>query len=478
MEKEHNSHAEYAGKDSSDENAAEVTPQEGRQILHRIDRRLVLICGLMYCVSLMDRTNLSVAAVAGMVKDLKLKGNYHYNIIALVFFPTYIVFQIPSTVVVRKIGPRIHLSAITLFWGAVMIGMGFVKTWDVMAGLRVILGVFEAGFFPSAVYLLSTWFTRYEVQKRFAVFYLLGSVASAFAGILAYGISHLDGRANLGGWRWIFIIEGIITCFLAVLGYVFLVGFPDDENAHKHRSWLNQRELKFVIDRIQADRGDAHTEPFDLWKYLGAGVDLKIWVFSLLFFSTTTITYALAYFLPVILRSGMGFTVGQSQCLIAPPYALAGIVMFLTAWVGDKYHMRGPIIVFNMLLCIVGLAIMGWAARSGVRYFGVFLVTAGANSNIPAVLAFQANNVRGQWKRAFSSATLVGMGGVGGIAGSLVFREKDAPHYYNGLWACIACALLSIILVALLTIKFKANNKKADEGNLVIEGSEDFRYTT
>lgn len=78
----------------------------------------------------------------------------------LIFFVTYVLFQPPSTIIVRKLGPRIHLSLITLFWGATMLGMGFVKNWQALAGLRVLLGVLEAGFFPSCVYLLSTWYTR------------------------------------------------------------------------------------------------------------------------------------------------------------------------------------------------------------------------------------------------------------------------------------------------------------------------------
>ncbi len=99
------------------------------------------------------------------------------------------------------------------------------------------------------------------------------------------------------------------------------------------------------------------------------------------FFNTTTITYALAYFLPVILTENMGFSVGAAQCLVAPPYAFAGIVMFAGSWVGDRYRIRGPIVAFNSLLCIIGLPIMGWHPSAGVRYFGVFLVTAGANAD-------------------------------------------------------------------------------------------------
>lgn len=142
----------------------------------------------------------------------------------------------------------------------------------------------------------------------------------------------------------------------------------------------------------------------------------------MIFFGSTTITYALAYFLPIILVQSLGFEVGAAQCLVAPPYAFAGLYMFGVAWLGDRYRLRGPVIIANMIMCLIGLPILGWHPNPSIRYLGVFFVTAGANANIPSVMAYQANNIRGQWKRAFCSATLVGFGGIGGIAGSLVFR--------------------------------------------------------
>jgi MFS family permease len=157
-----------------------------------------------------------------MTKELDMEKPYpkgstvsRYSVVTLVFFTTYIVFQPPSTIIVRKLGPRIHLSTIVVLWGAVMVGMGFVKDWNQLAALRVILGILEAGFFPSCVYLLSTWYNRYDVGKRYSVFYILGSLASACAGILAYGLMQMHGLQGLTGWRWIFIIEGIMTIDLA-----------------------------------------------------------------------------------------------------------------------------------------------------------------------------------------------------------------------------------------------------------------------
>jgi hypothetical protein len=100
------------------------------------------------------------------------------------------------------------------------------------------------------------------------------------------------------------------------------------------------------------------------------------------------------------------------------------------------------------------------------------------NANIPASMAYQANNIRGHWKRAFCSATLVGFGGVGGIIGSLVFREQDAPHYKPGLYACVASQLSIILVVIVLSFKFISDNKKSERGELEIEGSEQgFKYT-
>lgn len=134
----------------------------------------------------------------------------------------------------------------------------------------------------------------------------------------------------------------------------------------------------------------------------------------------------------------MGFGIGASQCLVAPPYGLAGIVMYGGAWLGDKYRMRGVIVIFNALLCILGLPMMGFAQGNATRYAGVFFAVAGCNANIPATMAYQANNVRGQWTRALSSATLVGFGGVGGIVSSVAFRSQDAPGYRPGIWTTIA----------------------------------------
>jgi MFS transporter, ACS family, DAL5 transporter family protein len=173
----------------------------------------------------------------------------------------------------------------------------------------------------------------------------------------------------------------------------------------------------------------------------------------------------------------MGFSIGASQCLVAPPYAAAAIWMYVSAWFGDRFRTRGPLVAFNAILAIVGVCVLGFPHNLGGRYFGVFLAAMGSNANVPTSLTYQANNIRGHWKRAFCSATLVGWGGIGGIIGSLVFRSQDAPKYHPGLWACITSQLIILVIVLLLSVKFYFNNRRADRGEMIIEGIEGFRYT-
>ncbi|KAL8769018.1 MAG: hypothetical protein Q9209_004935 [Squamulea sp. 1 TL-2023] len=367
---------------------------EQRKIIHRVDRRLVVTCGIIYCFSLIDRGNLGAASIAGF------------------------------------------LATITLLWGALEIGFGFVQNWTDMLGLRVALGILESGLYPSVVYLLATWYSRYDVGKRYSAFYIIGCVASAFGGILAYGLMQMDGLAGKEGWRWIFIMEGLLTCVTSFFAYFLLVDFPDKAD----QSWrfLNKDERDFVVRRINKDRDDAIPEKFTIARFLKPALDIKIWILALISFFIITVTTSISVFLPIILRNGLGFSVAAAQCLVAPPYVLAALLMVASAYLGDYYHVRGPILIINALIALIGLPIMGFASSNAARYFGVFLVTAGTNANIPTALAYQANNVRGQWKRALTSALFVACGGIGGISGGTIFRSQDAPKYIPGISAAIA----------------------------------------
>ncbi|KAL6364339.1 hypothetical protein LRP88_02259 [Fusarium phalaenopsidis] len=368
---------EYAGmRPGANFDDPEFSHEEQRRIIHRVDRRLVIMLGLIHCVSLIDRTNLSNAAIAGMTPELKLNPS--------------------ATILMRKIGPRIFLLSLCVAWGVVMIGFGCVQHRSHFVALRLVLGIFEAGFFPGCVYLISTWYSRFDMQKRYAVFYLMGTIASGLGGVLAYGLQQMDGLAGYRGWRWIFIIEGIVTICIGFAGWVFMVDFPDRALGKKYWRFISEREIASVIRRINQDRGDADGEPWSFKAWASSALDLKIWGFALCLFCCTTITSALSFFLPIILRENMGMSVAMSQCLSTPPYFLAAAFMYGIAWVGDKYKIRGPLLLINCALGLIGLPLLGFATNPALRLFSTFLICVSGPGGIPTCMAYQANNIRGQ----------------------------------------------------------------------------------
>ncbi|KAH7069905.1 major facilitator superfamily domain-containing protein [Paraphoma chrysanthemicola] len=452
---------------------------EEKKLMRKIDWRLLPILGALYSISLIDRTNISNARVAGMERDLRLFIGDRYTIALVVFFPPYALLELPSNIVLRKVGSANWLAFIAFSWGAVMIGQGFVKSWVSLAICRVLLGTFEAGFFPGCVYLITCWYVRFETQKRLGGFYMFSVGIGGLANILAYGLMQMEGLSGIRGWRWIFIIEGILTCVVAIASWFIILDFPDKASK---KGFLTPNEAAFVMQRIEDDRGDSVADPLTWKKTLQHLSDLKLWGFATMFMSTTMPAYAFAYFLPVILV-GMGYTAGAANALSAPPAFAAMITAFSFAWVADKYRIRGPIIAAQSLMVIVGLMIVAYSTNNGARYFGTFLGVCGCQGNVPAILTYQSNNIRGQSKRSVASALQIGFGAIGGIIASTTFKQTEAPRYITGLWVTAGLQFWILIVLCCMTFYFRKTNKKTDRqmagGGEVepVEGQVGFKFT-
>lgn len=175
----------------------------------------------------------------------------------------------------------------------------------------------------------------------------------------------------------------------------------------------------------------------------------------------------------------MGYEAGIANLLSAPPVLFAVISAFTFAWLGDKYRKRAPLIAVQAIICVIGLMITTYHSNNVVRYFGIFLGNAGCQGNIPAVLAYQSNNIRSQSKRSVGCALQIGFGAVGGVIASTAFREIDGPRYIYGLWTTAGLQLLLLTLLAATTFVFWRANRSLERGTLKepIEGLEGFRYT-
>lgn len=167
-------------------------------------------------------------------------------------------------------------------------------------------------------------------------------------------------------------MEGVLTGVIAIAGYILLVGFP--QPGKRNWGFLNEREIEFVVARINADRADAEeTKPFQFRSFMAHGLDLKIWGFAMIFFMLSVVGFSFAFFLPLILRGGMGFSIAASQCLVTPPYIAAAALMYTEGRLGDKYKTRAPILIANAVIALVGLPVMTFGPNNGSRYLYVTL---------------------------------------------------------------------------------------------------------
>jgi MFS family permease len=401
-----------------------------------------MLC-VVFGLSLLDRTNISAAYIAGMSADLELTVGARYSIALLVFFIGYALFELPSNLVIRRLGAQWWLSFLIISWGLCVLGMGFVHTWESLTVCRALLGVFEAGrkhssfsvfsatkavvlifqVFPGAIFIIGSWYRQFETARRVSLFYMASLLSSGFGPIFAYALSLI--RVGNGiyaqGWRWIFIIEGIVTVVAGMVSPRFLVEFPEKAK------WLTPRQKHIANARLVTDKKSRDYVHPTLKESMNMLLDWKLVIYSLQYFVSASSVYSLAYFKPIILRQGMGFSYALSQILSSPPYVFAIIMSLTMAWVSDKYRIRWPILCGQSITAIVGLLIILYCKPPGVRYFGLYLAIFGTQANVPGTLAYGQSQTADVRKKGVVAAAMISVGAAGGITGSTIFRSQDAP---------------------------------------------------
>ncbi|KAJ2984306.1 hypothetical protein NQ176_g47 [Zarea fungicola] len=245
-----------------------------RQLLKKIDMRLLPILSLLYTMCLIDRTNIGAARIAGINEELDLDVGERVSIALLVFYIGYVLVELPSNILIRRVGPANWLSFLGLFWGVATLGIGFSQNWVTLTVLRVILGLFEGGLFPGCVYLLGSWYKAGELQKRIAAFFLTASFLSSFSNILAYGLVHISHDPFVSGWRWIFIVEGALTSVIGLLSWFIVIDFPRS----KRNKFLTAEETSIVEARLLLERGEDEGEKVNSKVILETVKDWKVWV--------------------------------------------------------------------------------------------------------------------------------------------------------------------------------------------------------
>ncbi|KAH0837116.1 hypothetical protein AYO21_04577 [Fonsecaea monophora] len=462
------------------ESHADEDKKRVRRIMRKVDFRLVSILALVYIWAFIDRSNLGNANIAGMSEDLQTQVSNRYSVLTMIFFVGYILADLPAAYLTRKLGPALWIGSITLAWGAITIGQGFVKTWGELALCRILLGIMEGGLIPGVLYLLSCWYTRYETGVRIAAFYVIGIMSSGLSGLLAYGLEKMEGTSGIRGWCWIFIIEGVATCAVAIGSFFLIVDFPErsaQKNSLGLPAFLTPEEAAIVLARIEHDRGDAVHETLTFKLFLEYIKDWKLWEFSSYLILNSTALYAFAYFLPVILKAGFGYSTAKAQVMTFPPYLVGGVWMIICSRAGDMLRQRGPLLCLNCVLYIIGITLVAWSTNTNARYAGVFIGVMGIVGNVPQQWAYALNNLVGQVKKALCLIMMTIGGAISGIIAGNVFRSQDSPGYRPGVWVSIVFNIVYFLLVAKNIVYFSRQNRRVDRGEIVIMGQPGFKYT-
>ncbi|CAG9990003.1 unnamed protein product [Clonostachys byssicola] len=452
------------GLSSEDEDFYVNFPVKDRAALVRkIDLRLTPMLAMLYLLSHLDRANIGNANIEGLSKDLDLTG-VQYNTALGILFVTYITFEVPSNMILKRFTkPSQYMAFIVISWGMVMTFTGVVQNYAGLVVCRLLLGLFEAGFFPAAVYILTQWYMPQELATRLSYMYLTSAVAGAFSGLLAAGIAEMDGIGGYEGWRWIFILEGLATVVLGVATWFWLADSP------VLSKWLTREEKRYLeVQHFIKDGGLYSTQQRkNDWKvFLSILTDWKIYGVSALLFVNIAAGYGVKLTMPAIIK-GMGFQNRAAQLMTAPPYALGAISTVISSKISDRFYRRMPFVVIPWTIFIIGYAIiMSYGANTaknvGPCYFGVFLICIGLFPVNPAITSWAANNITPASKRAVGVAFFNCVGNIGGILGSFMFLEKEAPAYPTGYGTSIGVLAAGILIAIGLEAAFIILNKRRD----------------
>ncbi|KAH6871207.1 major facilitator superfamily domain-containing protein [Thelonectria olida] len=433
-----------------------------RRLRLKIDLYIVPTVSLMYLFCFIDRANIGNAKIAGLEKDLGMEG-YDYNKIISIFYISYILFEIPGNLLCKWIGPGWFLPATTVLFGVSSLGTAFVHTIPQAAGVRFLLGIFEAGMMPGIAYYLSRWYRRAELAFRLSLYIVMAPLAGAFGGLLASAILHLDHFGGLRTWRMIFAIEGIITIGLGLLGFLTLTDRPATAK------WLTQEEKDLAVARVKSERVGT-TEILDKIdkKKLLRGILSPITLSTAFVFLLNNVTVqGLAFFAPTIVKTiYVDKSVVQQQLYTVPPYVVGAFFTILFPLLSWRLDRRQIFFILSAPMCMIGYCMFLGSENQHVRYGATFLIASSTFAIGPLSNAQVSANVVSDTARSAAIGMNVMMGNIGGLIAGWTFLPWDAPNYHIGNGLNLATSGTVLIVSTLTLLWMVRDNKQKDNRDI------------
>ncbi|KAJ9056085.1 hypothetical protein DSO57_1036679 [Entomophthora muscae] len=454
----------------------EMTREEEKQLVKRMDLRLIPFLALLFVFSFLDRVNIGHARIYGLETALNLTPS-QYSWALSIFFIGYVMFEVPSNLMMKKTSPRVWIARIMVTWGMVTMCLAAVTDYRRLFAARFFLGVAEAGLFPGIVFILSFWYTRQEQGVRLAYIFCASMVAGVVGGFAAYGIKYMDGTLGLAAWQWIFVLEGLPTVVLGVVTWFALPDTPMDA------TWLNEKEKRFINQRLKDSFVDVEVKKIQFGHVLVTLRDYKTFLYMLCNGGCCTCMYALALLMPTIVNS-FGFSPVKTMILTIPPYAIAFLFSLAVAAHSDYKKERGYHIVACSLFASVCFLLLVLLKTLVQKYILLIFVTSGTGATLSIVLSWSNNNLMSSSTVSATSSALVTMAGnTGAILAGQLYYPSDGPIYTVSHLACMSLHLLTISTALILryclakeNTKLSVNDDSAPSFNREIGKADRFRF--
>jgi len=306
---------------------ADAESDIGKRVIGKLHRKIVWYCFFLFMINYLDRVNVGFAALT-MNADLGLSAKV-YGLGAGIFFLGYIAFEIPSNMILHKVGPRIWIARIMVTWGIVGCAMAAIQgPWSFYA-LRFLLGLAEAGFAPGVLLYMTYWFPKKERGKAVAGF-MLATVLSSVVGapLSGYLLSSTHGWHGLSGWQWMFILEGVPAIIMGVVTLFYLVDRPEQGK------WLDHDERHWLTSTLAAEQ--AHNAPHAQHEFREIFRDKRMWILTLIYMFNAVAIYGVVLWLPQIVKSLGGLNNFQTGIVSAIPFLCAAVGLVLVARSSDR----------------------------------------------------------------------------------------------------------------------------------------------
>jgi ACS family tartrate transporter-like MFS transporter len=414
-----------------------------QRTMAKISWRLLPLIVVIYFVAYIDRTNVGFAA-SGMNKDLGFTA-YVYGWGAGIFFLGYFLFEVPSNVILHRVGARVWIARILVTWGIVSGLMMFITGPVSFMTMRFLLGVAEAGFFPGVLLYFTYWFPAVYRARVVSALFLAVPGSNAVAAALSGAILQLDGTWGLAGWKWMFLLESLPAVLLAPVVLVVLTDRPsaarwlsDDE-----RNWL---EGQLASERRAIEGARGHLTLFQ------ALTDSRVVGLSMIYLTIVTATYGITFFLPLIVKAH-GLSDVATGLATAIPYTIGTVGMVLWAYSSDRRHERRW--HFFVAACVAGIGLVAAGLSTGLvaSLTAMSVATIGLYGSKPAFWPLPSTFLSGT-AAAGGIAMVNSIGNLGGFAGPYVvgWIKDSTKSYASGLYFLAACAFASGV-IALLVVK-------------------------